>query len=64
MEKIQSQQNEDCSDSIDAYEIVIGPENSGLYGRGITKKILKRKRHSEPSFSTTMMRCCKINWKI
>ncbi|XP_019263044.1 PREDICTED: uncharacterized protein LOC109240819 [Nicotiana attenuata] len=46
MEKIETQQSVDGSQSVDAFSSIIGPEHPGslrLYGRGVTKTTLKGK---------------------
>lgn len=46
MEEIEKEQNEDGSDSVNAFSSVMGTEHPGclrLYGRGVTKSSLKRK---------------------
>nr|XP_016515071.1 PREDICTED: uncharacterized protein LOC107831794 isoform X1 [Nicotiana tabacum] len=57
MEQIQTQESEDDNQSIDAFATVMGPEYPGrvrLYGRGVTKTILKQKSgNSGPSSKTT-----------
>ncbi|XP_009785559.1 uncharacterized protein [Nicotiana sylvestris] len=57
MEQIQTQKSEDDNQSIDAFATVMGPEHPGrvrLYGRGVTKTILKQKSgNSGPSSKTT-----------
>ncbi|XP_059302824.1 uncharacterized protein LOC132054881 isoform X2 [Lycium ferocissimum] len=45
MERIETQESEDGSQSVDAYVSVMGPDHPGrvrLYGRGVTKTLLKR----------------------
>ncbi|XP_070031098.1 uncharacterized protein [Nicotiana tomentosiformis] len=57
MEKIETQQSVDGSQSVDAFSSVMGPEHSGrlrLYGRGVTKTTLKGKvGHFEPTSNAT-----------
>ncbi|MCE2055661.1 hypothetical protein HAX54_043129 [Datura stramonium] len=66
MEKIQSQQSEDGSQSsVHTFAAVMGPENPGcvlLYGRGVTKSTLNGKGHSEPSSSATDETVQPVNW--
>ncbi|OIT27987.1 hypothetical protein A4A49_65002, partial [Nicotiana attenuata] len=57
MEQIQTQESEDDNQSIDPFATVMGLEHPGrvrLYGRGVTKTILKQKSgNSGPSSKTT-----------
>ncbi|XP_060197246.1 uncharacterized protein LOC132626402 [Lycium barbarum] len=57
MERIETQESEDGSQSIDAYVSVMGPDHPGrvrLYGRGVTKTLLKQKAaDSGPSSNVT-----------
>ncbi|MCD7458439.1 hypothetical protein HAX54_038242 [Datura stramonium] len=58
MEKVQTQQSEDGTQSVDAYELVMGPKHPGrviLYGRGITKTVLKKKVGDPPSSTNELM---------
>ncbi|KAM3362657.1 hypothetical protein P3S68_017511 [Capsicum galapagoense] len=46
IEKIQTQEREDDTDSVDTFASIMGPENPGFvrsYGRGVTKTTLKEK---------------------
>ncbi|XP_060211759.1 uncharacterized protein LOC132639324 [Lycium barbarum] len=57
MERIETQESEDGSQSVDAFASVMGPEHPGcvrLYGRGVTKTDLKEKMgNSGPSLNIT-----------
>ncbi|XP_059290913.1 uncharacterized protein LOC132044454 isoform X1 [Lycium ferocissimum] len=57
MERIETQESEDGSQSVDAFAAVMGPDHPGhvrLYGRGVTKTVLKGKAgDSGPSLNGT-----------
>ncbi|XP_059288817.1 uncharacterized protein LOC132042231 [Lycium ferocissimum] len=57
MERIETQESEDGSQSVDAFASVMGPEHPGcirLCGRGVTKTVLKEKvGNSGPSLNIT-----------
>ncbi|MCD9643018.1 hypothetical protein HAX54_030121 [Datura stramonium] len=58
MERIETQESEDGSQSsVDAFAAVMGPDHPGrvrLYGRGVTKTLLKKKMNdSGPSSNVT-----------
>ncbi|XP_060172400.1 uncharacterized protein LOC132603390 [Lycium barbarum] len=57
MERIETQESEGGSQSVDAYVSVMGPDHPGrvrLYGRGVTKTLLKQKAaDSGPSSNVT-----------
>ncbi|XP_060216583.1 uncharacterized protein LOC132644053 [Lycium barbarum] len=57
MERIETQESEDGSQSVDAFAAVMGPDHPGhvrLYGRGVTKTVLKGKSgDSGPSLNGT-----------
>ncbi|XP_016457553.1 uncharacterized protein LOC107781375 isoform X2 [Nicotiana tabacum] len=57
IEQIQNQESEDNNQSIDAFTTVMGPEHPGrvrLYGRGVTKTILKQKSGNFGTSSKTI----------